>query len=53
MNKIGTCARCGCDINIHEFVHNTKMFIVLKSKMILHFCSYCVDLIKERKREIE
>lgn len=51
MNKAGICARCGHDIDIHEFVHNVKLFVVLKTRAASHFCNYCIQLVTERKVE--
>ena len=51
MNKAGICARCGCDIDIIEYVNNTKMYIVLRQTMVLHFCNYCICLVEEKRVE--
>jgi len=48
---VGVCARCGCYIDITEYVNNTKMFIVLRQTMILHFCNYCICLLDEKRVE--
>ena len=48
-STVSICARCGCEIDIVEYVNNTKMFIVLRQAMILHFCDYCICLLDEKR----
>jgi len=42
-----TCARCGREIGIHEFVQLNRLFLLLGKRHILHFCRTCFMILKE------
>ena len=43
-NKIHpySCARCGKKITAHQYIRNTKNFIILSKIEVLHFCNKCI-----------
>lgn len=41
------CSRCGCKISLHEYLQSCKMYVVVGTPAILHFCSSCIELINE------
>jgi len=39
------CARCGRELEINEYMQNSRGLEILNKTIILHFCNYCVELI--------
>lgn len=40
------CARCGRELDINEYVQNSRLLTILNEKRVLHFCTYCVQLVE-------
>ena len=39
-----SCARCGCEISIHEHIKYCEILKVLGHNHVIHFCKACFDI---------